>query len=121
MSPELAADRGIETGTLVRLESPYGAVKLHALVTDRVRGNDLYVPMHSVSHETAVNLLTGGGVDVRTNTPAYKQAKVRLQILNVKGANPLPLDSPRDKKRHPQNGVEVARKWQREGYVSLVD
>ncbi|HSU79988.1 MAG TPA: formate dehydrogenase subunit alpha [Candidatus Angelobacter sp.] len=121
VSPELATDRGIETGTLVRLESPYGAVKLHALVTDRVRGNDLYVPMHSVSHETAVNLLTGGGVDVRTNTPAYKQAKVRLQILNVKGANPLPLDSPRDKKRHPQNGVEVARKWQREGYVSLVD
>lgn len=121
VSPELAVERGVEDGTLVRLESPYGAIKLRAVVTDRVRGNEIYVPMHSTSHETAVNLLTGSAVDVRTHTPAYKQAKVRMMVLNVKGVNPLPSSNPRNKKRHPQNGVEVQRKWNRDDYVSLVD
>lgn len=121
ISPELAAERGIESGALVRLDSPYGAIKLKALVTDRVHRNEVYVPMHSASHENAVNLLTGGAVDVRTNTPAFKQTKVRMQILNIKGTSPLPLTNPRNKKRHPQNGVEVERKWKRPGYVSLVD
>ncbi|MEW4370787.1 formate dehydrogenase subunit alpha [Paenibacillus kandeliae] len=121
VSPELAEARGIESGTLVRLESPYGAIKLRAVITDRVRGQEIYVPMHSVSHETAVNLLTGSAVDVRTHTPAYKQTKVRMQILNVKGVNPLPEINPRYKKRHPQNGVEVQRKWDRPDFVPLVD
>lgn len=121
VSPELAQSRGLENGRFVRLESPYGAIKLRAVVTDRVRGKEIYVPMHSVSHETAVNLLTGNAVDVRTNTPAYKQMKVRMQVLEEKGENPLPLTNPRYKKRHPQNGVEVQRKWNRPGYVSLVD
>lgn len=121
VSPELAHERGIEDGSLVRLESPYGAIKLRALITDRVRGHEIYVPMHSSSHESAVNLLTGSAVDVRTHTPAYKQMKVRMQILNVKGINPLPHTNPRYKKRNPQQGVEVQRKWNRPDYVSLVD
>lgn len=121
VSPELAGKRGIQDGSLVRLESPYGAIKLRAVVTSRVRGDEVYVPMHSTSHENAVNLLTGNAVDVRTNTPAYKQMKVRMQVLEVEGATPLPLTNPRYKKRHPQNGVEVQRKWNRPGYVSLVD
>lgn len=121
VSPELAKERGVEDGSLVRLESPYGAIKLRVLVTDRVRGNEVYVPMHSSSHESAVNLLTGTAVDVRTHTPAYKQMKVRMQVLNVKGINPLPHTNPRYKARNPQNGVEVQRKWNRPDYVSLVD
>ncbi|MBP1177450.1 formate dehydrogenase major subunit [Paenibacillus sp. PvR133] len=121
VSPELAEERGITNGSLVRLESPYGAVKLRVLVTDRVQGTEIYVPMHSTSHDGAVNLLTGGAFDVVTRTPAYKQAKVRMQILEVDGQNPLPRINPRYKKRHPQNGVEVGRKWNRPGYVDLVD
>ncbi|MNH83687.1 putative formate dehydrogenase [compost metagenome] len=121
VSPELAQERGVQDGSLVRLESPYGAIKLRALITDRVRGHEIYVPMHSSSHESAVNLLTGSAVDVRTHTPAYKQMKVRMQILNVKGINPLPITNPRYKKRNPQQGVEVQRKWNRPDYVSLVD
>lgn len=121
VSPELAEERGINNGSLVRLESPYGAVKLRVLVTDRVQGTEIYVPMHSTSHDGAVNLLTGGAFDVVTRTPAYKQAKVRMQILEVDGQNPLPRINPRYKKRHPQNGVEVDRKWNRPGYVDLVD
>ncbi|MGG1617383.1 formate dehydrogenase subunit alpha [Paenibacillus sp. NRS-1781] len=121
VSPELAEERGVRDGSLVRLESPYGAVKLRVLVTDRMQGTDVYVPMHSSSHDSAVNLLTGGAFDVITNTPAYKQNKVRMHILEVDGQNPLPRINPRYKKRHPQNGVEVERKWNRPGYVDLVD
>lgn len=121
VSPELARERGVKDGSLVRLESPYGAIKLRVVVSDRVRGKDIYVPMHSTSHESAVNLLTGGAVDVKTHTPAYKQMKVRLQLLELDGDNPLPKTSPRFKQRHPQNGVEVQRKWSRPDYVSLVD
>ncbi|WP_149093891.1 formate dehydrogenase subunit alpha [Paenibacillus terrae] len=121
VSPELAEERGVKDGSLVRLESPYGAVKLRVLVTDRMHGTDVYVPMHSSSHDSAVNLLTGGAFDVITNTPAYKQNKVRMHILEVDGQNPLPRINPRYKQRHPQNGVEVERKWNRPGYVDLVD
>ncbi|MFC3884884.1 formate dehydrogenase subunit alpha [Bacillus songklensis] len=121
ISPELARERGVKDGSLVRLSSPYGSIKLNALITDRVHGKDIYVPMHSTSHETAVNLLTGNGFDVVTHTPAYKQTKVRMEVIREDGQIPLPKTSPRNKKRHPQNGVEVQRKWQRPDYVSLVD
>lgn len=121
VSPELAKDRAVKDGSLVRLESPYGAIKLRVVISDRVQGKNIYVPMHSTSHENAINMLTGGAVDVQTHTPAYKQIKVRMQVLELEGSNPLPKTSPRYKKRHPQNGVEVQRKWNRPGYISLVD
>ena len=46
VSPELATERGVESGTFVRLISPYGALKLPALVTDRVKKNELFLPMN---------------------------------------------------------------------------
>ncbi|MCY9667327.1 formate dehydrogenase subunit alpha [Paenibacillus alginolyticus] len=121
VSPELAEERGIKDGSLVRLVSPFGALKLHALVTDRVKTNEIFLPMNSVDKESAINFLTGPAVDQRTNTPAYKQTKVRLEVLRVDGENPLPRTNPRNKKRHPQNGVEVQRKWDRPGYVHLTN
>lgn len=119
VSPELAKERGIQNGALVRLVSPFGAVKLNALVTDRVKANELYLPMNSVEKESAINFLTGPAMDTRTHTPAYKQTKVRMEVLQADGENPLPRTNPRNKKRHPQNGVEVERKWNRPGYVHL--
>jgi formate dehydrogenase major subunit len=116
VSPELAKKREIESGSLVRLSSPYGRIKLRAVVTDRMKGNEVYVPMHSVSSETAVNLLTSSAGDVRTKTPAYKQTKVAMQVLEKVGKNPLPDHNPRNRKRFPQNGVEVERKWKRSDY-----
>nr|WP_188696626.1 formate dehydrogenase subunit alpha [Pullulanibacillus camelliae] len=119
VSPELAEERGLEDGALVRLISPFGAVKLNALVTDRVQKNELFLPMNSVNKESAINFLTGPIYDSRTNTPAYKQTKVRMEVLSNKGKTPLPKTNPRDKKRHPQNGVEVERKWHRSDYIHL--
>ncbi|MFC9539423.1 formate dehydrogenase subunit alpha [Lysinibacillus sp. NPDC056959] len=119
VSPELAKERGIEDGALLRLVSPQGALKLNALVTDRVQGNELFLPMNSVSKDSAINFLTGPAGDINTSTPAYKQTKVRVEVLKQKGKSPLPRTNPRYKKRHPQNGVEVERKWNRPGYVHL--
>ncbi|KAB7709156.1 formate dehydrogenase subunit alpha [Bacillus aerolatus] len=119
VSPELAKERGVKDGSLVRLVSPFGAVKLPALITDRVQANELFLPMNSVDKSSAINFLTGPAVDQRTNTPAYKQTKVRMELLKADGENPLPKTNPRNKKRHPQNGVEVQRKWDRPGYVHL--
>ncbi|MEK4875022.1 formate dehydrogenase subunit alpha [Bacillus sp. FSL W8-0102] len=121
VSPELAKERGIKDGSIVRLVSPFGALKLPALVTNRVKGNELFLPMNSTSKESAINFLTGTAVDGRTHTPAYKQAKVRLEVLDVDGKSPLPKTNPRNKKRHPQNGVEVYRKWKRRDFVQLTD
>nr|WP_217365503.1 formate dehydrogenase subunit alpha [Bacillus velezensis] len=121
VSPELAAERGICDGTMIRLVSPFGAVKLNALVTDRVRANELYLPMNSTDKDSAINFLTGPAYDSRTHTPAYKQTKVRMEVLGSCGTPPLPKTNPRNKKRHPQNGVEAQRKWNRPGYVHLTD
>ncbi|MBN6888486.1 formate dehydrogenase major subunit [Cytobacillus horneckiae] len=123
VSESLAEERGLQDGTLVRLVSPFGAVKLNVLVTDRVKNNELYLPMNSVDKDSAINFLTGPLYDSRTRTPAYKQTMVRMEILNNNGGGerPLPKTNPRNKKRNPQNGVEVQRKWARPGYVHLTD
>ncbi|SFD54394.1 formate dehydrogenase major subunit [Bacillus sp. OV194] len=121
VSPELASERGLQDGSSVRLISPYGFIKLRCIVTDRVKGNELYVPMHSVSHENAINMLTGSVGDVRTQTPAYKQTKVRMELIQVKGRTPLPMYNPRYAERNPQAGVQVERKWAREDYEPIAD
>ncbi|WP_245578136.1 formate dehydrogenase subunit alpha [Alicyclobacillus herbarius] len=121
VSPELAAERGIESGSLVRLVSRYGAVKLRAVVTDRVHDKELYVPMNTTRDEAAVNLLTGSATDRRTDTPAYKETYVRMEVLRSRGDSPLPRNNPRFGRRNPQRGVEVERKWRRPGYVPVED
>jgi formate dehydrogenase major subunit len=121
VSPELAKERAVKDGSLVRLISPYGAIKLPVLLTDRVEGKTVYVPMHSSSHENAVNLLTGGAVDLVTHTPAYKQTKVRMEVLELNGENPLPKYNPRYATRTPQMGLEIYRKWERGDYTPIAD
>lgn len=119
VSPELAEERSLKDGTLVRLVSPYGAIRVPVLITDRMEGKTIYVPMHSSSHESAVNLLTGGAVDVVTHTPAYKQTQVRMEVLELDGENPLPKYNPRNATRTPQMGLEIYRKWERGDYVPI--
>ena len=114
ISPELAADRGVETGRWVRLRSKYGQVKVRVLVTDRVQGKQIYLPLNST--EQPVNRLTGAGVDRATHTPAYKETTVQMIPLVEQGTNPLPRINFRFGHPTPQNGVEVERKWQRADY-----
>jgi formate dehydrogenase major subunit len=114
VSPELATERGIETGRWVQLTSPYGKVRAQAVVTSRVQGKELYMPMNSV--EEPVNRVTSSYTDKVTHTPAYKETSVHLRVLGEKGSNPLPRNNSRFGHPTPQKGVEVDRKWKREDY-----
>ncbi len=114
VSPELAELRGIQSGSWVQLISRYGQVRVRALVTDRVSGNELYMPMNSV--ESPVNRLTSSHTDTVTHTPAYKESSVRLKVLGERGESPLPRINFRFGHPTPQQGVEVERKWKRSDY-----
>ncbi len=114
VAPELAKERGIKSGTWVHLTSRYGQVRVRALVTDRVQGRQLYMPMNS--SESPVNRLTGSHTDSVTHTPAYKETAVRMRVLPEHGESPLPRVNHRFGHPTPQRGVEVERKWQRPDY-----
>ena len=114
VSPELAEERGIQSGSLVQLTSRRGRLRVRAVVTDRVHDGELYMPMNSA--ECPVNVLTGSHTDPVTHTPAYKETAVKLTVLNEKGENPLPRTNSRFGHPTPQRGVEVERKWKRPDY-----
>ena len=114
VSPQLAEERGILTGSLLRLTSRRGSLRVRAVVTDRVQGKELYMPMNSTT--SPVNVLTGSHVDPVTHTPAYKETAVRLELLEAEGKSPLPRNNHRFGNPTPQRGVEVERKWARPDY-----
>jgi len=116
VSPELAAERGVESGRYVRLVSRHGAIRVPVHVTDRVKGRQLYVPMNTPDAHQAVNRLTGSHTDLATHTPAYKDTAVRMEVLPDVGENPLPRINHRYGSPTPQRGVEVERKWRRADY-----
>ncbi len=114
VSQELAETRGLHTGSWVQLTSRYGKVRVQAVVTDRVTGHELYMPMNSV--EEPVNRLTSSHTDKVTSTPAYKESSVRMEVMAESGPDPLPRTNSRHGHPTPQNGVEVERKWKRPDY-----
>jgi formate dehydrogenase major subunit len=114
VSPELAQERGIQTGSWVQVISRYGKVRVQALVTTRVKGKEMYLPMTSI--EQPINRLTGSYTDRQTHTPAYKETSVQLKVLGDVGPSPLPRTNSRYGHPTPQNGVEVERKWKRKDY-----
>ncbi len=121
VSPDLATERGLSSGALVRLVSRRGAVKVRVLVTDRVQGKELFLPIDSPESENAVNVLTSWRSDRATRTPAFKELAVRLEVVSTSGPLPLPKTNFRFGKRTPQRGVKIQEKWAREDYRSLTD
>ncbi|WP_342354919.1 formate dehydrogenase subunit alpha [Neobacillus mesonae] len=116
VSPELAEERGIRNGTLVRLTSPFGNVKVKCTITDRVKRKEVYLPMNDAG-DGAVNFLTSSAADKDTDTPAYKDTRVKLEILQQEGINPLPKINFRHGHPQPQIGVQVQKKWARKDYI----
>ncbi len=114
VSPELAEERGMESGSKVELTSKWGVIRARVLVTDRVEGKQMYMPMNSI--EEPVNRLTGAHVDRATHTPAYKELSVNLRVLSKRGRSPLQPENFRNGSRTPQMGVDVAKKWERADY-----
>jgi len=119
VSPRLAAQRSLKDGGLVRIISPYGRVKLRAVITDRVRDNELYLPMNTPKAEEAVNYLTSSYHDQFTHTPAYKDLHVRLEVLETGGPSPMTKGNYRLGHPNPQSGVQVERAWARSDYAPL--
>lgn len=119
VSPELAKERDIETGALVRLESPYGKTKLRVLVTDNVKGKELYLPMNTTEEIKAVNKLTSSYHDTVTHTPNYKEMQVKMVVLERKGESPLPSHNHRFGNPQPHIGVEIEKKWKRSDFTPI--
>ncbi|HEY0307480.1 MAG TPA: formate dehydrogenase subunit alpha [Acidobacteriaceae bacterium] len=114
VSPELAEERGLTDGRYVQLRSPWGQVKVQVLISTRVEGKQLYMPMNSVLEP--VNKMTSSHTDRATHTPAFKELSVQMIVLPEQGKNPLPWENFRNGSRTPQTGVEVERKWARDDY-----
>lgn len=115
VSPELAREHNLESGGIVHLRSPYGEVTVPVVVTDRVHGRQLYMPMNSTKQP--VNRLTSSKVDRATHTPAYKETSAQMTRISGTGPHPLPSENFRHGHPTPQQGVEVQRKWQRPDYA----
>ena len=90
VSPELAKERGVENGRWVELTSRYGEVRVQALVTERVMGMELYMPMNST--DEPVNRLTSSHTDKVTHTPAYKETSVQMKVLPEQGRESAAAD-----------------------------
>ncbi|AEJ41214.1 formate dehydrogenase, alpha subunit [Sulfobacillus acidophilus TPY] len=120
VSPELARERDLTDGTWVRLTSPTGWVEVPVLVTDRVRGTTVYLPMNAVG-TGAINDLTGTGIDTHTKTPAYKDTVAYLEVIRRADTPepPLPRRNWRFHRRNPQPGVQVELKWARSDYEPI--
>ncbi|MBG9450978.1 oxidoreductase [Cytobacillus firmus] len=119
VSPELADERNIKTGSLVRLTSPYGHVKVKVWVTDQVKGKELYLPMHTTEGMGAVNKLTSSYHDKITHTPNYKEMQVKMEVLERDGDSPLPHHNFRFGNPQPHIGVETEKKWSRADFISI--
>ena len=113
ISPELALERGIKDGTYLEIKSRYGWVRVRALVSDRVRGKQLYMAMNTL--DFPVNRVTSSHTDRATHTPAFKEAAVNIRVLEQRDP-PLPRKNFRFGHPTPQRGVEVERKWSQPGY-----
>jgi formate dehydrogenase major subunit len=114
VSPELAKERGLESGRWVKVKSHDGEIELRVLVTDRVSGKQVYAPLNARTQP--INTLTSNNVDVTVHTPAYKETPVMIEVLPGKGRSPLPPTDHRFHTPTPQQGVEVERKWARPNY-----
>lgn len=114
VSPELAQELQIADGRWVELASRYGIVRVPVLITDRVQGKELYLPLNS--SVSPVNVLSSSHTDPYVHTPAYKEIAVKLRVLPDKGPSPLPRSNHRYGHPTPQRGVEVERKWKRTDY-----
>jgi formate dehydrogenase major subunit len=115
ISEELAKERDIESGRWVRVTSRHGSLVIKVLVTTRVHGKQVYLPL--LSRDGPINILTGSQADPATNTPAFKETAVNIRVLPEQGTNPLkPLNFRYSRKPTPQTGVEVERKWKRKDY-----
>jgi len=78
--PTDAEDRGIRTGTWIKLQSRAGETTLRAVITDRVAPGVVYTTFHHPT--TQANVITTEYSDWATNCPEYKVTAVQVAPSN---------------------------------------
>jgi NADPH-dependent sulfite reductase flavoprotein alpha-component len=107
INPADAAEMGIADGQSVELASRRGRAVLPALVTDRVRPGDCFVPFHwndEHGEYLTVNALTNDAVDPDSLQPEFKVCAVRLRPV---AARPSPVRPERKTHFRPCGGPLV--------------
>ncbi|BFI75653.1 formate dehydrogenase subunit alpha [Sulfurisphaera ohwakuensis] len=124
ISKELAQKYSIKTGDLILVKSKFGGeIKGRALVSERVQGDEIFIPLYASDPSKGVNNLTGNVIDKVTGTPAYKDTPVVIEKISEGNETPLPKDNWRFhiNERKRQFGIEVEKKWKREEFKPLTD
>ncbi|WP_297105682.1 nitrate reductase [uncultured Devosia sp.] len=78
---------GIRRATLVRLSNRHGDAMVRALVTDRQRRGQLFVPMHwtdQFASNGRIDALVTGKVDPVSHQPALKMAQVHAEPVGMR-------------------------------------
>ncbi|NIG34029.1 formate dehydrogenase subunit alpha [Pantoea sp. ICBG 828] len=115
ISPQLAQERQLQQGDWVELRSRRGSVEVPVVVTERMAGNVLFIPIHH--GKPGVNGLTGEHHDPDVNTPAYKEIAVTMRKLaHAPQPHPIPLHNFRHGQRTPLDHLPVEQKWQQPEY-----
>lgn len=76
INPDAAAKLGVNDGEMLHVTSRRGSIKVKAKVSDRVKGNVVFVPFHFA--EAAANTLTNGVLDPGCKTPELKVCAVAI-------------------------------------------
>ena len=95
--PDDAAALGIWEGRQVEVSSRRGRAVLPAVLTDRVRPGNTWVPFHwndEQGKDLAVNAVTNDAVDPVSLQPEFKVCAVRLTPVPVESALPVSAGSP---------------------------
>ncbi len=82
ISPMDARKRGIADASLVRVTNDLGEIIVRALITDRVREGEVFVPIHwtdQVSANARVDKLVPANPDPVSGQPASKSARIALE------------------------------------------
>ncbi len=77
LHPELAAQRGIESGDWVRVESRRNELTLECRVVKSIRPDTIFIPFHWPD-KRAANRLTNNALDPISKIPQFKACAVRI-------------------------------------------
>lgn len=125
VSKELSAKYNINNGDLILVKSKFGGeIIARALVTTRVQGDEIFIPLFASDPSKGVNVITGNVIDKDSGTPGYKDTPVLIEKIGEGNReSPLPMNNWRFHihERRRQIGIEVQKKWMREEFKPLTD
>ncbi|MEM0092678.1 MAG: formate dehydrogenase subunit alpha, partial [Saccharolobus sp.] len=95
VSKELSAKYNINNGDLILVKSKFGGeIRARALVTTRVQGDEIFIPLFASDPSKGVNVITGNVIDKDTGTPGYKDTPVIIEKIGEGNReSPLPMNN----------------------------